>query len=467
MKHFTSLCLALASVSVAGAVATASRPHYGGTLRVEAEATVRSLDPAVAATDDAESALRDRIVPLLFDTLTTIDVDGLAPGLATSWDSDAQGARWLFHIRPGVVLHNGAVLEPLQVAASLSTMEPRWSVGVDGGAVVVRPNPPIADLPWALAESRYAIMVRQPGGASIGSGPFQLDRLGGTRLMLRAHEACWRARPFADAVQIEMGRPAPAQLADLESDRADIVSIRATESTTATRRGLRVEGSRPLELVAVVFEPRHATAAHLAQRRAIAGSFNRAAMSAVLLPGQAEPGYSILPAWLSAYAALFAPAAGAPTSRGAAAGLPPGQRQLLVRVDPGDELTRAIAERLAVDAREAGFIVTLQAPAGLAPRPDARVVRIALQATTPDRAFAQAKARLFGESPGYPPAGVPPGYVLRGSEQELLEQFVVVPLAHVRELYAVGDRVGFAASPAVQPTGAWNFANLWVQGGKP
>lgn len=467
MKHFTSLCLALASVCAAGVLLAASRPQYGGTLRVEAEATVRSLDPAAVATDNAEAALRDRIVPLLFDTLTTVDINGLAPGLATSWDSDAQGARWVFHIRPGVVLHNGAVLEPLQVAASLSAVEPRWSVGVDGDAVVVRSNPPIADLPWALAESRYAIVVRQPGGALIGSGPFQLDRLGGTRLTLQAHEGCWRARSFADAVQIEMGRPAPAQLADLESGRADIVSVRATDATTATRRGLRVEGSRPLELVAVVFEPRHATAALLAQRRAIAGSFNRAAMSAVLLQGQAEPGYSILPAWLSVYAALFAPAAGAPTSRGAAAGLPSGQRQLLVRIDPGDELARAIAERLAVDAREAGFIVTLQAPAGLAPRPDARIVRVALQATTPDRAFAQAKARLFGESPGYPQAGVPLNYVFRRSEQELVEQFVVVPLVHVRELYAVGDRVGFAASSAVQPTGAWNFANVWVHDGKP
>src|SRR5258705_13374214 len=91
MKHFTSLCLALVSACAAGAVATASRPQYGGTLRVEAEATIRSLDATVGVPDIAQAALRDRIIPLVFDTLTTVDINGLAPGLATSWDADARG----------------------------------------------------------------------------------------------------------------------------------------------------------------------------------------------------------------------------------------------------------------------------------------------------------------------------------------------------------------------------------------
>jgi hypothetical protein len=75
----------------------------------------------------------------------------------------------------------------------------------------------------------------------IGSGAFQLDRLAATRVMLRAHDQHWRARPFADALQIEMGRPLAVHLADVENGRADIVSVRPTDATSVTRRGLRVE----------------------------------------------------------------------------------------------------------------------------------------------------------------------------------------------------------------------------------
>jgi signal transduction histidine kinase len=114
----------------------------------------------------------------------------------------------------------------------------------------------------------------------------------------------------------------------------------------------------------------------------IAASFNRTALSTVLLQGQAEPGYSILPEWLSAYATLVAPAARSSSSLASAARLSIGQRQVLLRIDPSDAIAQAIAERLAVDAREAGFTITLQAPVGLAPRPDARLVRIRLPAIT-------------------------------------------------------------------------------------
>jgi HAMP domain-containing protein len=66
----------------------------------------------------------------------------------------------------------------------------------------------------------------------------------------------------------------------------------------------------------------------------------------------------------------------------------------MLRIDTGDPLAQAVAERVAVDAREAGLTIKVQAPAGLAPRPDARFVRVAFEATTPDRALADAMAAL-------------------------------------------------------------------------
>ncbi|MGA8142416.1 MAG: hypothetical protein WB987_00825, partial [Candidatus Acidiferrales bacterium] len=56
---------------------TARRPRYGGTLRVEVGAAVASVDPAVAATSDAEAALKAEIGSLIYEVR---DADGTFRG---------------------------------------------------------------------------------------------------------------------------------------------------------------------------------------------------------------------------------------------------------------------------------------------------------------------------------------------------------------------------------------------------
>jgi peptide/nickel transport system substrate-binding protein len=446
----------------------ASRPRYGGTLRAEVDATIRTLDPAAPSGDAAEAAVLARVSSLAFETLVAVELTGMRPQLATSWEADGRGGRWRFHLRSGVVLHDGTTLEPWQVAASLRASEPGWKVAAEGDTIAIDTDATIADLPWALADERHAIVIRGSGGALIGSGPFRFERIEGTRISLRAHEASWHARPFVDAVQIDVGRPFAAQLNDLESGRADIVSVRAMDARRLTRRGLRLDASRPLELVALVFEPHRVTDGTLAWRRTLASTFNRDAMCAVVLQGHGVPARSMLPAWLSGYAPFLVTTVTPTLSKSAVAALPLEQRDVTIRVDAGDTLTQAIAERIAVDAREAGFSVKVQTPVGLAPRADARLVRVALPATTPDRAFAQASARLATR--GWPTIAPPESTALDATyraEQALLDRFVIVPIVHLPELYGLGERVGFSTLPAVRPTGGWDLADVWLQGGKP
>ena len=467
MKRFTSLCLALASLAAVGVAVSAARPQYGGTLRVEIEAAVGNLDPSSAASSDAQDAARARVSPLVFEALTTIEPDGLRPLLATSWQPEARGTRWRLRVRGGIVLHDGSTLQPWQVAASIRASEPAWKAAAEGDAIVIDTGDPVPDLPWAIADARHAIVVRGAGGALVGSAPFRIDHVDPSRILLKAHEAYWRARPFVDAVQIDTARRPEAQLADLEGGRADVVGVRAIDARRLTRRGLRVEASRPLELVALVFEPNRAGEAALAWRRTLAATINRDAICSVVLQGQGAPARSALPAWLSGYARAIALNDTAALSPSAVAALPLDQRTVMVRVDPADLVTQAIAERLAVDAREAGFAVKVQAPVGLAPRPDARLVRIAAPATTPDRAFASIADRLSAR--GGPAIAPAPGAALDATyraEQALLDRLVVVPIVHVPELYGVGDRVG-ATAPIARPLGGWDLANVWLQGGRP
>jgi oligopeptide transport system substrate-binding protein len=66
----------------------------------------RSLDPLLGT--DVPS---QRIADDLFEGLTTVDVAGrAAAGVATSWQSSADGRTWTFHLRPEVRWSNGAPL---------------------------------------------------------------------------------------------------------------------------------------------------------------------------------------------------------------------------------------------------------------------------------------------------------------------------------------------------------------------
>src|SRR5712691_10145590 len=118
---------------VAVAVVSAARPQYGGTLRVDTQAVVRTLDPVTATNDPAGSASRNRLLPLVFDLLFAVVLArGLQPLLARSWEGDARGTRWRFRLRSGVVLHDGHVLEPWQVATALRASGNTWNVATDG-----------------------------------------------------------------------------------------------------------------------------------------------------------------------------------------------------------------------------------------------------------------------------------------------------------------------------------------------
>jgi len=189
----------------------------------------------------------------------------------------------------------------------------------------------------------------------------------------------------------------------------------------------------------------------------------------VLLQRQAEPAAALVPAWLSGYAPMFQPAAASPSSRANAVSvLPLDQRRLTLRVDPGDPVAQAIAERVAVDAREAGITIRVQAPVGLAPRPDVRLVRIAFDATTPDRVLAGimttlgARTTALATTETVPAIGAPIETVYR-VERALVERDVIVPIVHLPALYGLGDRVESWSGPIVSPTGAWNLANVWLR----
>ena len=452
MTRFRRLFPVAVSICLAGAVLGAARPRYGGTLKFE--------------TTDASA--RRHLNALAYEGLVAIDASGVVrPALATSWDSDAGGRRWTFRLRHAVKLHDGSTLQPPQIATALRDGHGDWQISNEGDALTVDPGREVPDLPWQLADGSNAIAIRQGTGTAVGSGPFRIERVGAGLISLRAHDGYWNSRPFLDAVEVRTARSQADQLTDVETDRADMVSIQPTDVRRIEQRQLRIESSGSLELIALAFEPPLATNASESIRRTLAAAIDRAAIARVVLQGRAEPANALLPQWLSGYAPFVFEGKAAPLSRSAVAALPADRRTLALRVTPSDPVAQAVAQRIAVNARDAGFALTVQAPAGLGPRFDLRLLRLSFRAAGPPQALSDLMAglgprtlTLLGRTTGLD-AGASLEDVLL-TERALLAADVIVPVVHVPELYAVGPRAQSWNGPAILPSGAWNFADVWL-----
>src|SRR5205823_2132504 len=102
------------------------------------------------------------------------------------------------------------------------------------------------------------------------------------------------------------------------------------------------------------------------------------------------------------------------------------------------------------------------------PRPDLRLIHTTLEATSPDRALAGALAALGPRTARVLPAdtALPPGAptpAVYRLERALLDPRVVVPVVHLRQLYALGAQVESWTAPIVLPSGAWDFAAVWLR----
>ncbi len=163
-----------------------------------------SLDPYNEISD-----ARMRRSPLMYDALVDWTSDfGVAPGLAESWEYDGNILR--FHLREGVVFHNGDPMTSADVVYSLGKILESPGAGfysqivdvtaVDDLTVEVEVSAP-SDALLAALGGRYAYIV--PEGAvensdlavsAVGTGPFMVDEFAqGEYLRLTKNPSYWRA----------------------------------------------------------------------------------------------------------------------------------------------------------------------------------------------------------------------------------------------------------------------------------
>ena len=381
---FALAAIALAATTCKVALA-ATAPRYGGTLVVELREPALVLDPVKWKRGAAENAANVQMAAALFDRLVTLDRFGrFQPGLATEWSHDAGWRRWQFTLRPGVQYSDGSALTAAEVAGAMQELLPGKAVVTAAGSrVVMQFSAPEPDLLEQLASEKYFIYRRNAEGVLLGTGPFFVAEViaapGGAGMLhykLLSNERCWAGRPFVDGVEVNLGVPALRQLFDLQLGKADVVEISPDLVRRAGQENLRVWSSAPVLLYALQVNTDGAGAAEPSPSgktrlgEALSLALDRATMANVLLQKQAEPAASFLPQWLSGYAFLFAmesdvartrETSGALFSATGSTGTPGAAPPLRLRVDAGGELAKLIAERVAINARQAGIAVQIQA----------------------------------------------------------------------------------------------------------
>ncbi len=192
-----------------------------------------------------------------------------------------------------------------------------------------------------------------------------------------------------DAIEITMGRPAHERLVDLELNKTDLTEIPAQDARRAAEQGVRVSASQPDELLALVFIAGNAgtsaarttsgkvsgqatgqasgRANEHATGQALSLAIDRVAIVNFILQKTGEPAGGLLPQWSSGTAFLFPAAAPSDADLAHAKELwkqiAPSP-QLVLGYDSADPLEQSVAERIVVNAKEAGIALRGSGAAG-------------------------------------------------------------------------------------------------------
>jgi hypothetical protein len=449
MKRIFLLLVAALS---AAPVHAAQRPRYGGTLRIEMRGNLTSFDAKPAATADDE-LLRDIVLNSVCNRLLTLDADGdPRASLATAWRSERDGRSWYFSLRDGVTLHNGSALTQQTVITALAAANPTWRVRAEERDVLIQTDTPAPDILFQLAEPRNSVCLAGDNGEWIGSGPFQIASFQSGQMELRSFENAWEGQPFLERIHIEMNKSLADQLADQQLGRADVI-----EADSQFNANGNLEKTEPIELIALIFSSNHPATSDQRLRQALALAIDRNSIFSVLLRHQGEPSASLLPQWISGYAHVFSTAQDVVAAKsfvGRVMNLVP----LSLASDANDPLLKLIAERVAVNAREAAIGVQPVAKTSTS-NPDINIVR--LRIASPNAATDLSDLGTVLRIPSLEKAqAATSADVLFTRESDVLEDHSVIPIAQIPEAFAV--------SPAVHDWkmtrwGNVDWGDLWLE----
>jgi ABC-type transport system substrate-binding protein len=376
-------------------------------------------------------------------------------------------------------------------------------VGIGASVASLDPDAAAATPEEAAAQWQIDSLIydhRDADGAfagAAGSGPFRVTTFdAGKRAMLAANEDFREGRPFVDSIEISMGRAAHERLVDVELNKTDLVEIPPQDARRASEQGVRVSASQPDELLALIFvggnvkadpvgkvtsqaneQARGATAQQV-MGQALSLAIDRVAIVNFILQKTGEAAGGLLPQWSSGTAFLFPAAAPSAADLEHAKELwkqiaPSGA--LVLGYDSADPLEQSVAERIAVNAKEAGMAVRALAmpgagagisrgAAGRATHVDVELVRWRMSSPLPGVALKDFLTRLYSEflasfgAAAFPEITSPED--IYKQQRAALNTYRVVPLVWLPQVYGLSARVRDWKAPG--PGENWPLADVWL-----
>jgi ABC-type transport system substrate-binding protein len=445
MSRRGCLWLALSSLLLFKSLSGAVRPRYGGILTVELSGAWPALDPG---------GLKTALFIPIAEPLVRVSSRGeIQPVLAVAWQHDPDFKRWRFSLRPKITFHDGEALTAATAApALLGALKPKYgdvSIEAGGQAIEIKAGQPMPDLLQDLALPDAAIFRKSDasppvGAGAIGTGPFRVTAWEpGRRLTLAAFDNYWGGRPYLDGVAIEFG---PGR------GHADLFDIAPGPARRILPEGVSTWSSEPRTLLAIA-----ASSADPALLQALAPAIDRAPLANVLAQHKADAAFGLLPQWLSGYAFLFESPLDANRARQLVSELHLGA--VALSYAPNDLFLRSVAERVALNARDAGIAIQ-PTPSG---NGHLRLLQIPLE--SPDAAQELKRiAEQLGAGEGANQLDPSKPETLYQFERSLLDAHRILPLVHLRETFGIAPRVHFHASAegGAGSSFALHLENAWL-----
>ncbi|MGD0831596.1 MAG: ABC transporter substrate-binding protein [Terracidiphilus sp.] len=314
MRRFFALALLLV---LAGCRTT---PRDPSTLVFLIESSPANLDPRIGTDGQSE-----HIDELLFDGLVDRDASfHFTPALAENWQQP-DPLTLVFHLRPGVLFHNGRPLTARDVAWTIDSIRsgqlisPKAAAYTSVGSVAA-PDP--LTVAFHLKHADNFLLTNLSTGAfgvvpegsdaafwrhPIGTGPFrfvsqQIDQ----EVVIERNPTSWSGAPTIERVRFRVVPDAITESLELEKGSADVeVNSLPMDSipVLATRPDLLVEDAPGTQIQYLGFNLRDPLLADPRLRQAIACAIDRNLIIQTLLHGHAQLAQSLLPTTHWAYAA--------------------------------------------------------------------------------------------------------------------------------------------------------------------
>ncbi|WP_083419183.1 ABC transporter substrate-binding protein [Pseudofrankia sp. BMG5.36] len=295
------------------------------------------LDTGMAQSEGGEG---QRFVGFqLYDALTKYDLrqgtsaPKLVPGLAESWEPNADLSSWTFKLRPGVTFHDGTAwnadaavfnieryaikespnfYQPLNAQAGLSVSGIKAVSKVDDMTIRIDTKGPWSYFPYDAAlivmGSPTAIKKLGPEGFAqhpVGTGPFKFVSVTrGQRLELAANENYWGGRPKLDKLIL---RPIPdttARVAALRSGEVNWIEVPPPDDVSSLKsEGFQILTNSYDHIWPWVFNVTKKPWNDVRVRQAANYAINRESLSKDILADTGEPANQVVPRANPAYKA--------------------------------------------------------------------------------------------------------------------------------------------------------------------